>query len=86
MTAIRSDNKKGYSNYLRDLCQELGIRLELRAEHHEEQNGFTENAGKQLVKKSRSMRLQANLPAHLSDELVRTAAYILNRTPLETNK
>jgi hypothetical protein len=86
VTAIRSDNEKGYGNYLRDPCLDLGIRLELRVEHHEEQNGFTENAGKQLIENSRSMRLQANLPAHLSHELVRTAAYILNRTPLETNK
>jgi len=86
VTAIQSDNEKGYVTFLRDLCLDLGIRLELRAEHHEEQNGFTENAGKQLVEKSRSMRLQAKLPIHLTHELIRTAAYILNRTPLETNK
>jgi hypothetical protein len=86
VTAIRSDNEKGYGNYVRDLCLDLGIRLELRAEHHEEQNGFTENAGKQLIERSRSMRLQANLPGHLSHELVRTVAYILNRTSLDTNK
>jgi hypothetical protein len=82
--AIRSDNEKGYGYSLRDLCLDLGIRLELRA--NEEQNGFTENAGKQLIEKSRLMRIQANLPIYLLNELVRTAAYIINRTPLETHK
>jgi hypothetical protein len=82
--AIRSDNKKGYGYLLRDLCLDLGIKLELRA--NEEQNSFTKNASKQLIKKLRLMRIQANLPIHLLNELVRTAAYIINRTPLETHK
>jgi hypothetical protein len=44
---------------------------------------LAERAGKQLVVRARAMRLYANLPASLSHELVKTAAYILNRTPTE---
>ena len=86
MIAIKTDNDRGYSvapNVLEELCAELGIRYEPRAEYADEQNGLAERAGKLLVIRARAMRLGGNLPKSLSNELLRTAAYILNRTPTE---
>jgi hypothetical protein len=66
-----------------ELCRDLGIRYEPRAEYTEEQNGLAERAGSLLVIRSRAMRIQAGLPKSLAYELIRTAAYVLNRTPTE---
>jgi hypothetical protein len=49
----------------------------------DEQNGLAGRAGSLLVIRARAMRIQAGLPKSLSNELLRTAAYILNRTPTE---
>jgi hypothetical protein len=52
VTAIKTDNERGYgtsSNFLEELCRELGIRYEPRAEYTEEQNGLAERAGSLLV-------------------------------------
>ena len=83
VTALRIDNERGLGSFAYDTCQDLGIRYEPSTEHTPEQNGLAERAGKQLVVRARAMRLYANLPASLSHELVKTAAYILNRTPTE---
>ncbi|KAF1922581.1 uncharacterized protein M421DRAFT_38629, partial [Didymella exigua CBS 183.55] len=40
-------------------------------------------AGGVLTQRARAMRIHANLPKNLSQEMYRTAAYILNRTPTE---
>lgn len=86
VTAIKTDNERGYGtapNVLEELCKDLGIRYEPRAEYTEEQNGLAERAGSLLVVRARAMRIQAGLPKSLSHELLRTAAYVLNRTPTE---
>jgi len=86
VTAIKTDNERGYGtapNVLEELCKDLGIRYEPRAEYTEEQNGLAERAGSLLVVRARAMRIQAGLPKSLSHELIRTAAYVLNRTPTE---
>ncbi|KAI1670089.1 hypothetical protein L13192_05605 [Pyrenophora tritici-repentis] len=86
ITAIKTDNERGYgisTNFLEELCRDLGIRYEPRAEYTEEQNGLAERAGSLLVIRARAMRIQAGLPKSLSHELLRTAAYVLNRTPTE---
>jgi hypothetical protein len=80
VTAIKTDNERGYGttpNVLEELCKDLGIRYEPRAEYTEEQTGSL------LVVRARAMRIQARLPKSLSHELIRTAAYVLNRTPTE---
>ena len=84
--AIKTDNERGYGtapNFLEELCKNLGIRYEARAEYTEEQNGLGEIAGALLVIRSRAMGIQGGLPKTLSNELIRTAAYVLNRTPTE---
>jgi hypothetical protein len=86
VTAIKTDNERGYGtspNFLEELCGDLGIRYEARAEYTEEQNDLAERAGSLIVIRSRAMRIQAGLPKSLAHELIRTAAYVLNRTPTE---
>ena len=63
---------------MKDLCVDLGIRYEPRAEYTEEQNGLAKRAGGLLVLRARAMRLQSNLLELLTHELIRTAAYVLN--------
>ena len=50
-----------------------------------EQNGLTERAGKSIITAARALRLHANLSKSLTNELVVTAVYLLNRTPIEQN-
>ena len=86
ITAIRTDNERGFGmspNFLEELCKDLGIRYEPRAEYTDEQNGLAERAGSLLIIRARAMRIQAGLPKSLSNKLIRTAAYVLNRTPTE---
>jgi hypothetical protein len=86
VTAIKTDNERGYGtspNFLEELFRDLSIRYEPRAEYTDEQNGLAERAGSLLVIRARAMKIQAGLPKSLSHELIRTAAYVLNRTPTE---
>jgi hypothetical protein len=83
---IRTDGERGFGvspNLFKEACNDLGIVYEERAPYTDEQNGGAERAGAMLIARARALRLQANLPKSLSNELFRTAAYILNRTPLE---
>ena len=66
-------------------AQELGIKLEPRAENTEEQNGLTERAGKSIMTTARALRIQGNLPKSLANELTITTVNLLNRTPTESN-
>jgi hypothetical protein len=83
VTALRIDNERGLGSFADDTCQDLGIQYKPSTEHTPEQNGLAERTGKQLEVRARAMRVYANLPASLSHKLVKTAAYILNRTPTE---
>ena len=55
----------------------------IRDRYTDEQNGLAERAGSLLIIRARAMRIQAGLPKSLSNELICTAAYVLNRTPTE---
>ncbi|KAI0992162.1 hypothetical protein K3495_g16024, partial [Podosphaera aphanis] len=80
---IRSDNERGFGNDLINLCSELGIIFEPAVRATPEQNGLAERAGGTLTARARAMRIQGNLPKSLANEMYKTAAYILNRTPTE---
>lgn len=78
---IRSDNEKGFGSTLAEITAELGIGLEYTAPHTPEQNGHAEQAGGHLTMVARSLGIGGSLPEALADELYKTAAYLLNRTP-----
>lgn len=85
VVVLRIDNDKAYTQELYDWGRELGLKIESRAENTEEQNGLTERAGKSIITTARALRLQANLPKSLTNELFITAVYLLNQTPIEQN-
>ena len=85
VVVLRIDNEKAYTQELYDWARELGLKIEPRAENTEEQNGLTERAGKSIITTARALRLHANLPKSLTNELVITAVYLLNRTSIEQN-
>jgi hypothetical protein len=85
VVVLRIDNDSAYTQELYDWGRELGLKIEPRAENTEEQSGLPERAGKSIIITSRALRIQANLPKKLTNELVTTSVYLLNRTPIERN-
>lgn len=79
-----ADDERGYGltdDSARAYCNQEGIRFQIRAPHVNEQNGSAERSGKNLIDRSRSMRVASNLPLALAPEIYVAAAYLLNRTP-----
>lgn len=83
---IRSDNERGFGNELIALCDGLGVKFEAAVKGTPEQNGLAERAGGIPTTKARVMRIHGNLPKSLANEMYKTAAYILNRTLIESLK
>jgi hypothetical protein len=80
---IRLDNERGYSE-LFHVLRDLGIMVEPRAGYTEELNGLSEQAGKMIVIRARTIRIDGRLPIELSNECCLVAVYLLNRTPVES--
>ena len=66
-------------------CARKSIRLETSAPDTQAQNGGAERSGGVIKDKSRTIRLDANLPWELWPEIVRAAVYLHNRTPNYAN-
>jgi len=84
VTFIIGDDEKGYGlkdDSVRAYCIQEGINFQIRSPHTKEQNGSAERSGKNLIDRSRSMRVTSNLPLALSPEIYVAAGYLLNRTP-----
>lgn len=62
----------------------LGITVERTAVATPAQNGNAERAGRAITTTARAIRIYARLPSNLWPEMVRTAGYLLNRTPTES--
>src|SRR6202012_4389466 len=78
---IRIDNESAVGENVKNLLKVRGIHLENSAPHTPAQNGHAERHGRSIVTKARALRLSANLPHNLWPEIVKTTAYLLNRTP-----
>ena len=59
-----------------------GIILETSAPYTPAQNGSAERSGGVIINRARELRRQGQLPANLWPELVKTAAHLLNRSPI----
>ena len=66
-------------------CNAQAIILEPSAPDTQAQNGGAERSGGVIKDKSRTIRLDANLPWELWPEITRAAVYLHNRTPNYTN-
>jgi hypothetical protein len=79
---IRLDGETSLGNNFETLVIEKGIKPERTAPDTPAQNGGSERSGRVIITKSRTMRIEANLPADLWPEIVKAAGYIENRTPI----
>jgi transposase InsO family protein len=79
---IRSDNELSRKKTLKWLRTQ-GITFEPSAPRTQAQNGSAERSGGVIIEKSRAMRIGANLPHDLWDEIVNCAVYLRDRTPRE---
>lgn len=84
VSVIRADNELGRKktqNWLRS----QGISFEPSAPNTQAQNGIAERSGGVIIEKARAMRISANLPHDLWNEIVNCAVYLRDRTPRESN-
>ena len=59
-----------------------GGRMELTAPYTPQQNGVAERLNRIIVEKAKAMFTDSRLPRNLWPEVVQTAAYLRNRTPV----
>jgi hypothetical protein len=83
---IHTDGERGFGNELQEICSELGMLLEVLPTATHEANGFIEKQNDILTLRARALRISSNLPEDLANECYLTAAYLLNRTPIEALK
>src|SRR5579871_1097629 len=81
---IRADNELKRKKTL-DWLRKQGIDFEPSAPNTQAQNGVAERSGGVITEKARAMRISANLPHDLWNEIVNCAVYLRDRTPRESN-
>lgn len=82
ISLLRMDNGGEYtSNEFRTFCSTNGIKMEYTVPYNPQQNGVSERFNRTLLDKARTMIADSTLPKFIWGEAVRTAAYIINRTP-----
>jgi hypothetical protein len=84
VVVFRIDSEPGYRELLYDVCKELSIKIEARAADTDAQNPNAERAGRIIVERGRALRILLGLPKELANELVVTAAMLLNVTLTES--
>jgi hypothetical protein len=80
---VRLDNESGLQAAFHNFMDMRGIRVERSAPDTPQQNGHAERSGSMIVAKARSLSIESRLPRDLWPELILTAVYILNRTPVK---
>ena len=75
VNTLRSDNELGRKKTLNWLRAQ-GISFEPSVPNTQAQNGIAERSGGVILEKARAMRLSANLPHDLWDEIVNCAVYL----------
>ena len=83
---IRLDGETSLGNAFETLVIKKGIKAERTAPDTPAQNSSSERSGRVLITKSRTMRIEAKLPANLWPEIVKAAGYISNRSPVRKLK
>lgn len=81
LRVIETDNEIRKGSITRDWLNQEGIQVEESAPRTQQQNGSGERSGGVVKEKARILKLESNLPSELWPEMVRTAVYLLNRTP-----
>ena len=80
---FRSDGERSLGIEFSNFLSKKDITYEPSASDTPAQNGYSERKGKMLATKARAFRIEAGLPTYLWNELMRTAGYIANWTPMQ---
>lgn len=79
---LRTDNGGEYtSEEFTKFCKVNGIKIEQTAPYNPQQNGVSERYNRTLMERARAMIKDLDLPKYLWGEAIRTAAFIINRSP-----
>ena len=79
---LQSDNGGEYLNStLKSFCFEHGIRHQTSCAGTPQQNGLAERKNRQLLEVIRASLFDMNVPREYWGEVVKSAAYLINRTP-----
>ena len=82
MKCLRSDNGGEYtSKEFRNYCSAHGIRHEKTVPGTPQHNGVAERMNRTIVEKVRCMLKMEKLPKVFWGEAIRTACYLINRSP-----
>ncbi len=80
---LRSDGGgKYFSNEFNEYLKEHGIQRKYSCNYSPQQNGVVERKNRHIVKITRAMFNEKNLPNYFWAEAVTTIVYIMNRTPV----
>ena len=79
---IRSNEKISLNDDFSDFFIEIGIIFEISTPDTQTQNGHAERKGAILTIKTRAFRIDVGLPHYFWNEIIKTAAYIANRTSM----
>ncbi|CAL2279392.1 unnamed protein product [Prunus armeniaca] len=81
---VRSDRggEFTYSEFSK-LCEECGIQRQLTTAYTPQQNGVVERKNRTVVEMAKAMLHEKNMPYFLWAEVVHTAVYLLNRSPIK---
>ena len=79
---MRTDNGGEYtSNEFNNFCQQEGIKRQLTVAYTPQQNGVAERMNRTLLERTRAMLRTAGLDNSFWAEAVKTACYVINRSP-----
>ena len=79
---IRSDNGGEYfKTELIEFMNSKGILHQTTCPYSPQQNGVAERKNRHILEVTRSLLIDGNVPSHLWGEAVRSAVYLINRTP-----
>ena len=84
-STIRCDNGGEFiSNELKSWCETKGITLDFTIPHCPQLNGKGERIIRTLLERTRALLNDSELPKNMWGEALRTAAYLINRSPTTT--
>ena len=79
---FRSDNGIEFTNELKELCKDSGIKRDLSTPYNPQKNGIVERKNRTIMEAARAIILHdQDLPMHIWAEAARTSVYVQNRTP-----
>jgi hypothetical protein len=81
---IKLDNDRSLGDEFTAWRNEEGIQVEFSPKYTPEPNGDIERSGKTLIVRARCLKEESGLPEQLWPEMYAAAAYLLNRSPVES--